>query len=85
MFDLIKTHEDILLAFVENKTLDPENKNVLGMFNTLRAYDAERYIPELRDNTKITETEPVVINAHNTSGHKLPKAIEAIVKETEVK
>ncbi len=43
----------------------------IGLINTLRAYDSKLYIPEIRDNTAITQTEPVIIKGYNKSERKL--------------
>lgn len=77
-FDLIKTHEDLLLAFIEQRTLDlscvskDEKINIIGLLNTLRSYDSEQYIPEMRkDLEENTHKEPIVINAINSSANKI--------------
>lgn len=68
MFDLIKTYEDALLAVIEQATLklSKVNKdhrvNLLGLFNILRAYDTEQYVPEFRKQEEEIEQEKLVIN-----------------------
>lgn len=84
-FDLIKTYEDLLLAFIEQRTIDlaesSERVNIVGLLNTLRAYDTELYAPEYRINKTDEEAHtPIKISFNNESKHKLP-VLEAKIKE----
>lgn len=84
-FDLIKTYEDVLLAYIEQRTMDlaesNDRVNLIGLLNTLRAYDTQQYAPEHRPiKTNQDKQEPILINFNNNSQHKLP-VLEAEVKE----
>lgn len=86
-FDLIKTCEDVLLGFIEQRTLDlsltdkDTRVNILGLFNTLRAYDSEQYIPEQKLLTNKEEHQaPIIITPVNTSKLSLEN-LQQIKKE----
>ncbi len=74
MFDLIKTYEDILVGFVEQATISlaiahkDDRVNILGLFNTLRAYDTHLYVPESRPvNINEDKQAPIIIEMNNKS------------------
>ena len=84
-FDLIKTYEDLLLAFIEQRTIDLAESsmrvNIVGLLNTLRAYDTQQYAPEHRPiKTNEDRQNPILIKFDNNSKHKLP-VLEAKIKE----
>ena len=63
-FHLIKRYEDKLLALLENLIIDKVKAkakvNVTGLIFILKAYDRERYIPEMSMNEETT-TRPIIM------------------------
>lgn len=83
MFDLIKTYEDLLLGNIEQATLTlaltnkDDRVNIIGLLNTMRAYDPHRYIPESRPITTDNEAkQPIIISMANESKLKLDHMIK---------
>lgn len=81
LFNLIKSYEDKILAFIEKQALYGSGKDAVGKIFVLRAYDREHYIPEISMRQEVIEDNEVKAPIQLVLGQKKGKGHNSI-KET---